>query len=292
MGANGKGNSTSETTVRYAPYLEDYHKEFLNKIKESRDNAIDVSVNPYIPYANAIFSYDDAFFGAGFTLASYPSIYDMFGKFMAGLDIDSLFNEIFEDTVNGPVIDNLVSQEAIRLTDDLEQVQYPRYEAGMRDINSVMSSTYLVGKAMMEVGRTKALARYDAETRYRVLPLVTERWKAHLDWNRMVVEMYSQILKFFIIVREDTDNHHLEINAKAVLWPFNALQYETAAIGAVSGATNTSTKTAGGSEIQRAIGGAMTGAASGALVGAQIGSIGGPLGAGIGGLVGLATSLF
>lgn len=289
----GSGTAAiTENTVRYAPYLETYHKAFLQMVQTARFNAAEVSVNPYTQYEQSY--YYNEFFSAGFLMSSYPSLYDMFGKFMAGLDVEVLYDEIFEDVVNGPVIDNLIAQESVRLTDELENEIYPRYEVGMRDINSVLASTFMIGKVQLETVRTKTLSRFGAETRYRVLPLVAERWKAHLDWNKLVIEMYVQIMKFAIIVKEDADDHSMEVNAKAGLWPFNAIQYETAAIGAVSGATNTHTDITGqsGSKAGRMIGGGMTGAASGAMIGASMGAAGGPIGAAIGGLVGFAAGLF
>ncbi len=284
----GKGDSKSETTVRYAPYLEAAHQAFIATVQGAVGGAMGAS--PYAGYTDLDF--DDAFFGAGYVISSFPSLYDMYGKFMAGLDLEVIFDEIFEDTINGTVVGNIISQEADILSDDIENEALPRFQVGMRDINSVMSSTFVVGEAMMEVGRTKALSRFSADLRGKLLPIVAERWKAHLGWNQTVIEMYAQIMKFAVISKMDVDNHNLEIGAKNVLWPFNAIQYETTALGAVSGATNTSSEVAGGSKVGKAIGSAMTGAASGAMMGAQIGAIGGPAGAAIGGLIGLAAGLF
>lgn len=283
MGGSGSDTKT-DNTVRYAPYIETYHKAYLQMIQAARFNAAEVSVNPYTQFETPY--YEEALFGIGFTMIDFPSLYDMFGKFMAGLDLESLFNEHFEDTVNGPVIDDVITQEGVRLSDELEQEVIPRYEVGMRDINSVMSSTFLIGKTLLEESKTKTLAKYSADVRFKVIPLVTERWRGHLAWNELVVKHYAEIMKFAMIVRGDADNLSMETNSKAALWPFNAIQYETAAIGAVSGASNTHSETAGhqgGSRVQRALGGAAAGAAAGAA--------GGPIGMLLGGIIGLGAGL-
>jgi len=285
MGGSG---STTTNIVRYAPYLESRHITYLDKVNASVNLAMVAS--PYAAYTAVDF--DDALYGAGYAIGSFPSLYDMYGKFMAGLDIEVLFDEAFEETINGTVVSNAISQEASILEDDMENNILPRFKEGMRDINSVMSSTFIVGQAQLEAERLKAISRFSADLRAKLLPIVTERWKAHLNWNSDVVQMYAQIAKFAISVKLDTDNQNLEMAAKDVLWPFNALQYQTAALGTLSGATNTSSDTAGGSKTQRVIGSSLTGAASGAMIGAQIGSGGGFIGAGIGALVGLAAGLF
>jgi len=85
MGGGGKGGGggNSEQTIRYAGYIEKKHKAFLDEIVTRRTAAIDAS-----PFANITpVAIDAAFLGVGFVIADFPSLYDMYGKFMAGLDI-------------------------------------------------------------------------------------------------------------------------------------------------------------------------------------------------------------
>jgi hypothetical protein len=232
----GKGGSTETTgTVRYAPYIEAWHQTVIANMNAAATAA--VAANPYDDYPDMDF--EAGFFGTGFLLSSFPSLYDMYGKFMAGLDIEVLFDEAFEDTVNGTVVNDAVSAEALRLEDEIEQEVLPRYELGMRDINAAMSSTFVVGKALIEAKRVQAISKFSAETRLRLLPLVTDRWKAHLEWNRATIDMYAQILKLYIAQKVDVDDRNMDLNAKFALWPFQAYQYVVQAIGAMSGAVDT-----------------------------------------------------
>jgi len=48
-------------------------------------------------------------------------------------------------------------------------------------------------------------------------------------------------MKFYFAVAMDLDNKNYEMAAKAALWPFTVLEYETAALGALQGATNSKT---------------------------------------------------
>jgi hypothetical protein len=286
MGSSGGGGGDTETTVRYAPYVEARHQQFLNVVANKRDAVINES--PYEGYT--AIPYEDAFFGSGYVMASFPSLYDMFGKFMAGLDIDTLFTQILNDSLDNTAVANAVSRHAIELSDDIEQNANPRFVTGMRDINSVLSSSFIVGKAMMEVGRNKALSKYRADLDKAMIPIAAQRWQAHIDWNKTVIMTYAELMKLYFSAAMDLDNHNYGMVVKDRLWPFTVLDYERAALGALQGASKTSTSGGEGpSTAQKAIGGALTGAAAGAMVGSVVPGVGTAVGAVVGGVIGLAS---
>ena len=280
----GGGDGDTETTIRYAGYIEDHHKEFLDIIAGKAHTIMDLS--PFSDFTDI--DMEVGFFGVGYVLASFPSLYDMYGKFMAGLDIEYLFNQAFEGTTDGAIVHGLISEQASELSYDLENDIIPRYEVGMRDINAVMSGTFVVGKAMLEAKRMRELSKFSAELRYRMIPVAVERWKTHLEWNKQVTATYVEVLKLYTDVTLATSGHNYEMHAKDSLWPFTVLDYERVALGCLTGATKQTSDVAGASSTKagRAIGGAMTGAAAGAMVG------GGVVGAVAGGVLGLAAGLF
>jgi len=280
-GGKSGGSGKTSTTIRYAKYIEEKHKAFLNEIVTRRNAAIDNS-----PYASvATIASDDGFFGVGYTLASFPSLYDMYGKFMAGLDVDALYSQIYSDLMEGPVTRRLISAESAFLSDELESDTIPRYETGMRDLNAVVSSTFVMGKALLEETRLKAVEKYSAGLQYALLPIASDRWKAHLEWNKGVVMTYAEIMKLYFSAKMDIDSHNTEMVAKNRLWPFTVLDYERVAIAALQGATKTTQSAAGSSGVGRAISGALGGAAMGGMVA-------GPPGAIAGGILGLIGGLF
>jgi len=275
-GSGGGGDTKVE--VRYAEYIEGYHHMFLDAIHNFREEITGGLNNPwnFLPYTNIIC--DDAFFGAGYLISSFPSLYDMFGKFMAGLDIEVLWSQVFEDTVNSPVVDTLVAAEAALMDADIEANILPRFQTGMRDMNSVMASTYIIGKAMIEDARVKARSKYQAELHYKLIPAAVERWKVHLDWNKNVTTVYAELMKFYFMARIDVDEANYSQIAKGNLWQFTCFEFERAALGAMQAAQNTRTGTAGESGVK--------GILSGALSGAGMGAVGGPWGALAGGVLG------
>ena len=290
FGGGGDGGD-QEIEMRYAGYIESKHQAFLNEVQAKRIATVDDS--PFSGYTDIII--DDAFFGAGYLISSFPSLYDLYGKFMAGLDIDVLYSQLFEDTVNAPEINDLVSAEASLLDDDIETNIIPRFQVGMRDINSVMSSSFLVGKAIIEDARVKSLSKFSAELKFRMIPIATQRWQTHLEWNKNTVMAYAEIMKLYFSAKMDIDDFNYSMDAKDKLWPFTVLEFERAALGALQGARNESREVAGASTAAKAVSGALSGAAVGGMVGGGIsgattGSTMGLPGAIIGGVLGAASA--
>ena len=285
----GKKSKDSSGRVHFPEYLEDRHWQYIDRVKEDVERV--KLLSPYAEYEDI--DIDTAFFGAGYVLSSFPSLYDMYGKFMAGLDIEYLFNQAFTDTTDGTIIRNLVSEQASILSSDIANEAIPRYEVGMRDINAVVSGTFVIGKAMLERKRIQEISRFDSEVRYKMIPVAVERWKAHLSWNRQVVTTYAEILKFYFTAVLDVDGYNYEMHAKDLLWPFTVYDFERLALGAVSGGGGGGgVGVAGASRGAKVIGGAMSGASAGAMVGSAVPGIGTAIGAGVGGVLGFASGFF
>lgn len=251
----GKGSSgSSKTTIRYAKYLEYAHEWLLNTTKTYVQDIIDES--PLSGFETI--PVDAGFFGTGYVLASFPSLYDMYGKFVAGLDVDVLFTQIFEDTVNASAVNDLVEAESALLDDDISTHVIPEFEAGLHDINALQSSAFVIGKALIEADKVKAVSKFSAEMRYHLIPTATERWKVHLEWNKQAIQLYSEIMKLFFAAKLDVDRYNYEQLIKDKLWPFTVLDMERAAVGSLTGATTTKTKGAessGGSVLGGILGG-------------------------------------
>lgn len=287
MGGSSGGHKhtlqTNTQTVRYAGYIEGAHSNFLNAVAGYRTDLTDES--PFGGYESI--DINDAFFGAGYLISSFPALYDMYGKFMAGLDVDSLYNQLFEDTINSSEVSNLITAEASLLEDEIDSTVIPRMQTGMRDINSVISSSFVVGKTLIEDSRVKALAKFSAELKYKLIPVVLDRWKTHLEWNKTVTTIYAEIMKLYFSAKMDIDEANYGFAAKHSLWPFTVLDFERAALGAIGGAMSSTGSSSGGvagaSQTQKAIGGAMSGAATGAMIGSYSAN---PYGVAIGAVVG------
>jgi len=249
-------------SVTYNNYRAEY-QTYLDTLPEDWGRG-----SPFLNYTDV--EVDNAFFGAGYAITSFPSLYDLYGKFMAGLDIDALYTQVFESVVNSPIVNDLVSAEAALMDDDIRANSYPRLELGSRDLNSSNSSTVIIAKALVEDGKVKSLSKLSAQLKYNLIPVAQAVWQTHLEWNKGVVGMYSEIMKFFFAAKADMDEINYAMAAKNALWPFTVLDFERAALGALQGATVQKTDVAGASTTARVLSGALSGAAMGSMVGAQI----------------------
>jgi hypothetical protein len=283
MGGSGGGSGSGKTTIRYASYIEDKHEDFLDTVANYRADLTDES--PFADYEDV--EVDDAFFGAGYTISNYASLFETYGDYMLGVDIDALWTSVFADTVNSPEVDAVIDAEMALMDDDIETNTIPRMQLGMRDINSVLGSSFVVGKAIIEDARAKALAKFDAEIRYKLIPIAESRWRSQLQWNQQVVTVYAELMKLYYAVKTDVNEANYSFAAKDKLWPFTVLDFERAALGALQGAINEKRDVAGSSTAAKTISGALSGAALGAQV-----SGGNPYATGAGAVIGGLAGAF
>lgn len=284
-GGGGSGSGTQVTYIRYAPYIESSHKVFLGQIQTYRNAKKGRS--PYAAYTAT--NIDTAFLGAGILISAYGSLFGKFLTYMQNIDTASLYDTAFTRTVNSQNVKNLVTAEGALLSEEIENEAYPRMLAGARDLNAVMSSTFVIGKANIEATRLKLLSKFSTGLKFSLLPHAMAVWKTQLEWNRGIVDNYARYLQLYYSAKMDTIEQNYTMAAKDELWPFTILDHERAALGAMQGAMNTkSIAGEGPSTGQKVIGGAMSGAAAGAMIaGTGAGPMGALLGGAIGGLAGL-----
>lgn len=285
FGGGSSGGGDSDSTVRYARYIEDRHKVFLVDVYNNREW---LRLNsPFSTYEEI--DIDDAFLGVGNTMSTFPGLIDIWKYHMQANDITALYNSILSGTLNSfPTKEAIVAEGAL-MSEEVETHAIPRLMAGARDMNAVMSSTFVIAKGNIEASRIKQLSKFSASLKYNLLGHAMDRWKTHLEWHKSIVANQASIYQLYYASKLDTNRENYAMKAKNSLWPFTLLDYERAAIGALQGATNS--KTVAGDDPSTArstVGGAMSGAAMGAAV-----SGGNPVGAAIGGVVGgIAGFLF
>jgi len=278
-------------------YLETAHSRLLDhkgavEPDVSFVDALNATINlsPYGAYE--VVEPDEGFFGVRtddpnllYEIKNFPSLWDVFGKFMGGLDVHDLWAQIYEDVVQGPELENVISAHSALVQDDIDTKVLPKFLAGMRDIGSVHSTAFIIGQAIIQTSHVKAVNKFSSAIRLHGINVATNMWTKHLDWDNMVMTSYSEIFKLYYAARMDIDGVNLEYQAKDKMWDINLFENARAILGAVAGGSAATAGQNEPSQRQKAIGGAMTGAAAGFM-------IGGPVGAVIGGFLGLAASFF
>jgi hypothetical protein len=286
MGKSSGGSGA----VRFPPYLEEAHNKLLTgndgkNFFEAFNAAWGDS--PYSGHTLAMPAV--GMLGAGYSIGQFPSLFDMFGKFMAGLDIEVLWTQLYFESVNGPEVDNAINAQSRVLEQDALLHAYPNMEAGMRDINSVHSTAFLTGRAIIESARLTTLNQFGAALRVDMIKIAQARWEKHLSWNQIVMEHYANLQKLFYTAEMDYDQYNLETLAKDKRYNLTLFDDARVAMGLLTG---TPAGQAGkeASRASKAIAGTAVGAGVGAYMAAGT-SVGGPAGAVIGGVIGLAYGL-
>lgn len=183
--------------------------------------------------------------------------------------------EEIEAQVNWMMTEDYISPAVRAFADlvdiDLESSTYPRFETGMRDMNMVNSSAFLVGRAVIENYRQAQVEQFRQNLTLKLheihQQLYFESRKIRADFSRI-----------WYLIETQHYEEWMEWKESRMRWPLEAYQYGVNVIGSGGGGTSPvpmkkTSKAAG------ALGGALSGAATGAMVG-------GPWGAAIGGVVG------
>lgn len=288
-----------DTTIKYAPYLQSAHQDALNDngsdtLNISLFDAMNAAFNDSPYGGTTVLVPEHAFFGLGYGISDFPSIYDMFGKFMAGLDVHKLWEQTYNGIITSAPLQTVISSHAQRLDDDLEQSVYPRFEAGMRNIGAINSTAFAVGRAIIEDTRIRELNSFIGKLELGAFETSIKMWSSHLDWNRSVVAIYEEIAQMYYGVTQVANEYNAAMAAKHTTFNLDLFEYARAMLGALGGtaAATGPGASARPSPIAKGIAGGMSGAMMGASVGSAYAGVGAVPGAIIGGILGFAAGYF
>lgn len=138
-----------------------------------------------------------------------------------------------------------------------------RFDAGMRDINAVNSSAFVIGRQI--IGSTLMVQKLQAKQQLAQLSVETRR--------------------MMIVANKEYTEADNEYQVKSIKWPLMMLQQGGNVLASISGAAVVGGKAEEPSTAQSALGGALSGAAIGASVGGAPGAI-------VGGVIGGVAGAF
>jgi hypothetical protein len=168
-----------------------------------------------------------------------------------------------------------------------------RIASGMADINSVNSTAFVWGMALLEQDRFGKVANFNAALRLQLdrertqfiaagVREMTDLLRLSFLENRAASQLQLDVNRAKLIALNEEFRDQLEVGALHYTWSLETYKYSADAISALAGGASM-TGAVRPSKVQSAIGGAFGGASMGAQTGAMVG---GPLGAGIGAGVG------
>ena len=226
MGRSSSSGDTSKT-IRYAPYIEEQHSKFLALVTTHRNSIIDDS-----SFANYSFiKTSEAFFGLGYLISSFSSLYDMFGKHMAGLDIEDIWDGTFERLFDAPNTDANILESMKIIDDEIVKGDLAEYQVSMRNINAISTSSFIVGKAVGEDKRLKLLSKMSLEAKVNLLDSVEKEYVSHINWEKSIVTIYATIMKDYFMQLDLTNYVNYTFASRNALWPFTVLSFEGYALG-------------------------------------------------------------
>lgn len=231
----------------------------------------------------------------------------------------------WDGITDGNIVED-VAAFADQLDDEILTKVLPRFEAGMRDINAVVSSAFLIGRAVIEGMRDREVAKHSSALRLTAesLNLESDMKKEELrslatknylydqvikksiniqgsdqilkillskySWRESYAKLVIESNRMKIVAKKEETEANLEIAESSATWDLEVFQYGgnlLASIGSGTMVPREKKKNIASS----AIGGALTGAAAGAMVGSAVPGIGTAVGAVGGFVLGAAAGL-
>lgn len=286
MSGSSSGDITK--TRRYAEYIEGHHGALLDHVSTTKLAIFTIS--PFADYVPV--EIDAAYFGLGYLISSFPSLYDMFGKHMAGLDIESIWNSTFGKIVGEPSIDTAISENMKLVDDEMVRGELADFQVGMRNLNAVTTSSFVVGKAVVEDKRVKLFAKTSLEAKVELLPNMGSEYISHINWEKMTVTVYARAIKDYLMYKNLVDVANTTFASRDSLWPFTVLSFEGKVLGTMQSATSwKKTMDRERSLVSKTLL-VLSYTATGAVIGGEIGGgYGAIIGAVIGIIVGIAIML-
>ena len=283
INAKGGGGSSSGK-VSHSAYLETIHNDWLDNtgvdtITSSMTDVMDTAQGASPWAAQVAYDPDTAITAMTDSVAALQTMVTLLSN---GTTLDTLIADILDDAR----IDTVVDEYAADLDARLAAEVLPRFRRGMQDINAVVSSAFVIGAALIEVGQDRQVAKFSADIHNKAasddaLKVI----ELKLNYQQIATHAISEINRIKIVAKKEENEVAMTIDNKDAIWDMEVFQFGSNLLAGIGGGTLVP-GSGGPSTAQSVIGGAMSGAAAGAMM-----SYGNPIATGAGALLGAASGL-
>lgn len=302
MGGSGSsgGGGGGSGKVSYPAYMEAVHQDWLEGAATSRLTTENVTaimsaaigVSPFS--GEAAYDPDTDLDAVDTAVCAFDTVVDALSHLTDWeVAIANAATVIDASVITDDYINADVDAYAEVVDDQLEAVVIPRFEAGMLNINAVMSSAFVIGRSILEGMRNRDVNKYHADLRLKadtqrsdMVLKSADRMLIDLiqrvEFERHVATLTAESRRLRIVAVKEQTDQNLTIAESDARWDLEVFQYGANVLAGIGGGTAATKREP--SKSQSAIGGALAGAA----IGAQVG--GGP-GAIAGAVIGLGASL-
>lgn len=294
------GGGSASGTIDFPAYMKVVHGDWLDNDgvdKISANNSVTAIIDAGVaasPYSGETAIDPDAAIAAFIAeLAEFKTEVDTVDE----LTFWDQYALLMKATIDDDIIDNtsiglVTTAHAAMLADRLTTEVLPRFQTGMRDINAVQSSSFVIGQAVLEAFNTRDVADEDAKLRLQsysqrnnmiasgVQDMMTIL-SARLTFKDSLAKATAEMNRVKTVLEKEELAEQLDIDSHDYRWSLELYSLGANVLAAISGATTNTIK--GPSTAQSVMGGAISGAAAGAAIGgkkgagygAAIGAIGG-----------------
>jgi len=273
MGKGSSGGGGGSGIVDYPDYMKDWHGDALN---DSGADALTMSITDAMnaSFGNSpwtVLSAYDPDSDIAEIISAQDDLQTMVTLLSSGTTLDTIIASILDDTRIDDEVDAFAADLDARLVSEV----LPRFEAGMRDINMVVSSAFVIGRALLEEGQDRQVALYRGTLRNKSFSDDAIRViQLKLEYQKSVSQMLAEAYRIKIVAKKEQYDVNSKIDEADALWDLELFQYGANLLASIGSGT-AAPKSKEPSTAQSMIGGAMTGAAAGAMVGM---ATGGPVG--------------
>lgn len=298
-GGGGGGGGTSGK-VDYPDYMKIMHTNLLTgaSVVDTANTPFDPTTNLFTAIDNAVatspYSGEDAY-DPDADITTFLAALAVFSGDVTSFDptwgtysalVETAVDLIIDDTE----VDAVTQAHADILDDRLTTDVLPRFQTGMRDINAVISSSFVIGQSILEAFNTREVANFDAKLRLQnygaKLQMVSAGVKdsimlqqLSLQFSESVFRNTAESYRIKVVMKKEELDEHLDILDNDYRWGLELYQYGSNAIGSMAGSAVGAGKTP--TKFATVLGGALSGAATGATM-----SGGNPIAAGAGAIIG------
>lgn len=282
-GGSAGGGGGGSGAVTYPAHVTSTHHDWLNNT--GLDGAISVSVQDAMEaaFGNSPWTAETAYDPDSDIvqlLAAPDDLQTLVTLLSSGTGLDTLISEIMDDAR----VDAVVTEYAADLDARLTAEVLPRFNAGMRNINAVVSSAYVLGLSNIEANNDRQVAKFSADLHAKThsddaIKIINLK----LEYQRVVAALTMEAYRVKIVAKKEEVDLNLKIEESDALWDLEVFQYGSNVLASAGGGVatpNTKKPTQG----QSMLGGALSGAAAGAMIGGAPGAV-------IGGILGAASGL-
>lgn len=288
MGGNSGGGGGSGA-VSYPDFMEDVLADWLDDsggdtLTESMASVMEAAIGNS-PWTGQTAYDPDADIAA--MIASGGTLQTLVTLLSTGTTLDTLISDILDHAR----VDNAVSEYAADLDARLASEILPRFERGMQDINAVVSSAFVIGRALIEENHDRQVAKYSSDLHMKAFSDDAIRViQMKLEYQRVATTTLAEIYRMKIVAKKEENDTNMEVDDRDAKWDLEVFQYGGNLLASIGGGT-VNTKDIGPTRAQSMIGGAMSGAAAGGMIGGSIGEGNTGWGALIGGILGAASGI-